>query len=87
LVIVGIEEAALVAIEPGGIVGTEGSESAREAQSMLAKGRGVGALCAVNTLSYFIPLSVGFNLFTIAFSSLFSVPGVILLLISDVWLF
>ncbi len=48
---------------------------------------GVGALCAVNTLSYFIPLSVGFNLFTIAFSSLFSVPGVILLLISDVWLF
>ena len=45
---------------------------------------GVGALCAVNTLSYFIPLSVGFNLFTITFSSLFSVPGVILLLISDV---
>jgi hypothetical protein len=48
---------------------------------------GVGALCAVNALSYFVPLSVGFNLFTIAFSSLFSVPGVILLLLSDVLLF
>lgn len=48
---------------------------------------GVGALCAVNTLTYFIPLSINFNLFTIVFSALFSVPGVIALLISDAFLF
>ncbi len=48
---------------------------------------GVGALCAINTLSYFIPLGIGFNIFTIAFSALFSVPGVIALLFSDALLF
>lgn len=44
---------------------------------------GVGALCAVNTISYFIPLTVGFNWYTLAFSSFFSVPGVIFLLVSE----
>jgi len=48
---------------------------------------GVGALCAVNTLTYFVPLSISFNLFTIIFSALFSVPGVIALLVSDALLF
>ncbi len=44
---------------------------------------GVGALCAVNTLSYFIPLTVGLNWYTLAFSSLLSVPGVVFLLVSE----
>lgn len=44
---------------------------------------GVGALCAVNTLSYFVPLSIGLNWHSIAFSSLFSVPGVIFMLVCD----
>ena len=44
---------------------------------------GVSSLCAVSALSYFIPLSVGLNWYTLAFSSLFSVPGVIFLLVSE----
>lgn len=48
---------------------------------------GVGALCAVSAVSYFVPLSVGLNPMTIAFSSMFSVPGVIFLLLSDTFLF
>lgn len=48
---------------------------------------GIGALCAVNAVSYFIPLSIGLNYTTLAFSSLFSVPGVIFLLVSDALIF
>lgn len=48
---------------------------------------GVGALCAVNALSYFIPLTVGFNWYSLAFSAMFSVPGVIFLLVSEAVLF
>ena len=44
---------------------------------------GVGSLCAVSALSYFIPLSVGLNWYTLIFSSFFSVPGVIFLLVSE----
>lgn len=43
---------------------------------------GVGALCAVSAMSYFIPLSVGLNWYSLAFSAVFSVPGVIFLLVS-----
>lgn len=48
---------------------------------------GVGALCAVSALSYFIPVSVGFNWYSLAFSAFFSVPGVIFLLVSEAMLF
>lgn len=48
---------------------------------------GVGALCAVNAVSYFIPLTVGINAYSLAFSSMFSVPGVIFLLLCDTFIF
>lgn len=48
---------------------------------------GVGALCAVGAVGYFVPLSLGINVYTIIFSSLFSVPGVILLLLGQTFLF
>jgi hypothetical protein len=48
---------------------------------------GVGALCAVGAVGYFLPLSIGINVYTIIFSSLFSVPGVILLLLGQTFLF
>ena len=48
---------------------------------------GVGALCAVCAASYFVPLTIGLNWYSLAFSAFFSVPGVIFLLISDVILF
>ena len=48
---------------------------------------GVGALCAVGAISYFIPLSLGVNLYSLIFSALFSVPGVVFLLVSKVFLF
>ena len=48
---------------------------------------GAGALCAVNALSYFVPLSVGLNLYSLSFSVVFSVPGVIFLLLSDTFIF
>ncbi len=48
---------------------------------------GVGALCAVSAVSYFFPLSIGLNLYTFVFSVFYSVPGVIFLLLSDVFLF
>ena len=48
---------------------------------------GAGALCAVSALSYFFPISVGLNLYTLAFSVFYSVPGVILLLICNSILF
>lgn len=48
---------------------------------------GVGALCAVSALSYFIPISVGFNWYSLAFSAFFSVPGVLFLLLSKTFIF
>ena len=38
---------------------------------------GIGALCAVWAMDFFVPLSLGVNLFSVAFSMLFSVPCVI----------
>ncbi len=48
---------------------------------------GVGALCAVWAVNFFVPLSLGVNLFSLAFSVLFSVPGVIFLLLCKTFLF
>ena len=48
---------------------------------------GVGALCAVNAVSYFMPLTLGLNAYSLAFSSVFSVPGVIFLLLCDTFIF
>lgn len=48
---------------------------------------GVGSICAVGAISYFIPLTVGINLFTVLFSAVFSVPGVILLLLLKTFVF
>lgn len=48
---------------------------------------GVGALCAVSAVSYFIPITVGLNWYSLAFSCVFSVPGVIYLLVSKTFLF
>ena len=48
---------------------------------------GVGAICEVGAISYFIPLSLGVNLYSLIFSALFSVPGVVFLLVSQVFLF
>ncbi len=48
---------------------------------------GVGAICAVGAISYFIPLSLGVNLYSLIFGALFSVPGVVLLLVSQAFLF
>ena len=45
---------------------------------------GVGAICGVYTLSYFLPLTIGFNWLTVLIASLFSVPGVIMLLILNI---
>ena len=47
---------------------------------------GVGAICAVGAVSYFIPLSLGVNLYSLVFSALFSIPGVVFLLVSKVFL-
>ncbi len=44
-------------------------------------GGGIGAICAIGAASQFIPLTVGINYFTIAFCSVFSVPGGIFLLL------
>lgn len=48
---------------------------------------GAGALCAVCAVSRFVELSVGLNLFTVLFSCMFSVPGVILLLLLNALVF
>ncbi len=48
---------------------------------------GVGALCAVWAVNFFVPLSLGVNLFSLVFSILFSVPGVIFLLLCKAFLF
>ncbi len=48
---------------------------------------GVGALCAVWAANYFVPLSLGVNAFSFVFSILFSVPGVIFLLLCKAFVF
>ena len=48
---------------------------------------GIGAICAVGAASYFVPLSLGINFYSLIFSILFSVPGTIFLLLSKVFLF
>ncbi len=48
---------------------------------------GVGSLCAVWAVNYFVPLSLGVNIFSLVFSVLFSVPGVIFLLLCKTFLF
>ncbi len=47
---------------------------------------GIGALCAVWAVNYFVPLSLGVNIFSVVFSVLFSVPGVIFLLVCKTFL-
>ena len=48
---------------------------------------GVGALCAVWAVNFFVPLSLGVNIFSLVFSVLFSVPGVIFLLLCKTFVF
>ena len=48
---------------------------------------GVCALCAVGAISHFLPLSVGLNWYSLAFSALFSVPGVVFMLLSKTFIF
>ncbi len=48
---------------------------------------GVCALCAVGVFSHFVPLTVGLNPYSLAFSALFSVPGVIFMLLSKTFIF
>ena len=48
---------------------------------------GIGGLCAVWAVNFFVPLSLGLNLFSLVFSVLFSVPGVIFLLLCKTFLF
>ena len=48
---------------------------------------GVGALCAVWAVNYFVPLSLGVNVYSLVFGALFSVPGVIFLLLCKTFLF
>ena len=48
---------------------------------------GIGALSAVWAISFFIPVSLGLNLFSLIFSVLFSVPGVVLLLLCKAFIF
>ncbi|MBQ5884129.1 MAG: pro-sigmaK processing inhibitor BofA family protein [Clostridia bacterium] len=42
---------------------------------------GIGAICAVGALSTFVPISICINWLTLTISALFSVPGVIMLLL------
>ncbi len=48
---------------------------------------GVGALCAVSAVSLVVPLSVGLNWYSLAFSVFYSVPGVVFLLLSETFIF
>jgi hypothetical protein len=48
---------------------------------------GVGALCAVSAVSLLVPLSVGLNWYSLAFSVFYSVPGVVFLLLSETFIF
>lgn len=48
---------------------------------------GVSALCAVSAVSLIVPVSVGFNWYSLAFSVFYSVPGVVFLLLSETFVF
>ncbi len=48
---------------------------------------GVTALCAVSAVSLVVPVSVGLNWYSLAFSVFYSVPGVVFLLLSDTFVF
>ena len=48
---------------------------------------GICALCAVGVFSHFVPLTLGLNLYSLAFSALFSVPGVVFMLLSKTFIF
>ncbi len=48
---------------------------------------GMGALCAVSAVSYFVPLTLGINLYSLVFGAIFSVPGVIFMLLAKTFLF
>lgn len=48
---------------------------------------GVGALCAVSALSYLVPLTLGINAYSLVFGAVFSVPGVIFMLLAQTFLF
>ncbi len=48
---------------------------------------GIGSLCASCAISYFLPLSVGLNAFTLTFCAVFSVPGTVFLLLLKAFLF
>lgn len=45
---------------------------------------GLGAICAVGAISYFVPITIGINWLTLVISALFSVPGVIMVLLLNV---
>ena len=46
---------------------------------------GMGAICAVGAISYFVPISIGINWLTLTLSAIFSVPGVIMILLLNVF--
>ncbi len=48
---------------------------------------GVSALCAVSAISFIVPVSVGLNWYSLAFSVFYSVPGVVFLLLSETFIF
>lgn len=48
---------------------------------------GIGALCAIWAVNFFVPLSLGVNIYSVIFSVLFSVPGVIFLLLCKTFVF
>ena len=48
---------------------------------------GVCAMCAVGAVSHFVPLSIGLNWYSLAFSAFFSVPGVVFMLLSKAFIF
>lgn len=48
---------------------------------------GVSALCAVKAVSLFLPLTLGINIYSLAFGAFFSVPGVIFMLLAQTFLF
>ncbi len=47
---------------------------------------GVSSLLAVNVVGWFIPVSLGVNVYSLVFASFFSVPGVIFLLLAKSFL-
>ena len=42
---------------------------------------GVGSLCAVGAVSYFVPLTLGINPLSLTVAAFYSVPGVIMMLL------